>query len=230
VAAVGGFFCSLRPASPKRWRAEGVCCRQMPIPARHHTFDGYLEQLASLSAFLQEHRCMIEQRAFVSEQLDWERDLPRLSASLRALDADQIAQAERDPFAACLPPSLIALQKRADALCAMRDLAPDGAAKRDELLGRHQHASFRINERKRNQINAFYRATCDPLWRSEHEGIVDWCAGKGHLGRQFAAHAPRQTRVSCLERQPSLCEAGKNALGACSRAALRAHRVRRLRA
>lgn len=56
--------------------------------------------------------------------------------------------------------------------------------------------------RKQAQIEAF--TACLPL----HQGpYLEWCAGKGHLGRLVSLH--RKARVSSLELQPQLCEEGR---------------------
>lgn len=62
--------------------------------------------------------------------------------------------------------------------------------------------SNHIPGRKWSQIRAFDQA----LIKSEHP-FVEWCAGKGHLGRLLAFQ--HQQPVLSLELQPQLCEQGQ---------------------
>lgn len=55
--------------------------------------------------------------------------------------------------------------------------------------------------RKQAQIEAF--TACLPAHRGPY---LEWCAGKGHLGRLVSLH--RQAEVLSLELQAPLCEEG----------------------
>jgi len=60
-----------------------------------------------------------------------------------------------------------------------------------------------IKGRKAEQIQAFSEQL-----QGEQLPILEWCAGKGHLGRLLSFH--HQLKVDSLEWQASLCEAGQH--------------------
>ena len=64
----------------------------------------------------------------------------------------------------------------------------------------------RATERKRAQVQALVE-TLAATWPEAPGLVVDWCAGKGHLGRSLAAVLGRP--LLTLERQRRLCEVGQ---------------------
>lgn len=107
----------------------------------------------------------------------WCEALPQLVAELLALDDAQTARLAADDAAR------YELLRRHlpefDEIAALSELpVASGVPLRD--LG--AHFDWAIPGRKRAQIEAFCAAVGRPL-----AGVVDWCAGKGHLGRLIAA-------------------------------------------
>lgn len=70
-------------------------------------------------------------------------------------------------------------------------------------IGQHGvHWAWEIPGRKRQQIEAFAGAVS-----SIHQPVLDWCGGKGHLGRLLALEW--QTPVTTLELDATLCAEGR---------------------
>jgi hypothetical protein len=137
---------------------------------------------------------------------------------------------ESNPFADDTPAWVADAQALADALLALDDAALD-AFELDDVACRHllRGMDSRYSEiedlvsieartsprrsrepahvpgRKWRQIEAFAAAV-----PSEASHWVDWCAGKGHLGRTLAE---RGAEVRCVERDPKLCSEGRRLAG-----------------
>lgn len=80
---------------------------------------------------------------------------------------------------------------------AVQNVAVTGLA--DEVA---PHFSAHIKGRKWQQISAFTQAIAD----DKHD-VLEWCAGKGHLGRLIAK--AQQRSVTSLEWQSALCDSGQ---------------------
>jgi hypothetical protein len=65
--------------------------------------------------------------------------------------------------------------------------------------------AWRVPGRKLQQVAAFAGGVGSLLPRETR--IVDWCAGKGYLGRHLALEGGH--RVVCVEQSPALCDAGR---------------------
>ncbi|MCB9765823.1 MAG: methyltransferase [Alphaproteobacteria bacterium] len=157
-------------------------------------------QSGALSAWLHAHRRVWASRPFREQPARWEADVPEVSAWLRALDDDALTALEADPHRADdAPAPWQAWARRARALTEVPDLAgPALEALDDPGLQR------RVPARKWAQVRAFAALAAARLPEGE---VVDWCAGKGHLGRVLATATGRPARM--LERDPDLCAAGQ---------------------
>jgi hypothetical protein len=162
-------------------------------------------RFTALSAFLAATKPIWSGRPFVVEQLPWEDEHPETAAWLRALSNDAIDRIEAETarfedLAAQAPPRiLLEWRDEADALSAVVPL-PDcarGRAVREQpgQLGRQ------VPDRKWRQVLAFISAALGVLDDSRAE-IVDWCAGKGHVGRTVGVLTGR--RVVLLEQRQAL--------------------------
>jgi hypothetical protein len=127
----------------------------------------------------------------------WCADYPELSAALLALDDASLAALNADDVAArrFLASFLPAL----DALPELIGL-PDRAAAPAPLS---RPAWAFIPGRKAAQIDAFAAAVGAP-----RAPLVEWCAGKGHLGRRFLMAWGGE--ASALERDATLCREGES--------------------
>ena len=127
---------------------------------------------------------------------DWLDARPELASVLLELCEPSVTALEDDPGALreLLAPHLPELDATL-AACEPTALAWPPVELPDRFAGTH------VPGRKWNQIQAFIGAL-PPSRRP----VVDWCAGKGHLGRTLARLGERSVR--CLERQPELARKG----------------------
>jgi len=127
----------------------------------------------------------------------WCERWPLLTTELLRLDDDEAAALNVDGLAA-----LACLSRHvADAgdLAALIELPQRGAPLPLDQDGRW---AWEIPGRKRAQIEAFASAA-----RSAGQPVLDWCGGKGHLGRLLARQW--QVPVRTLEIDQQLCRAGE---------------------
>lgn len=155
------------------------------------------ERFALLDAFLAEHQPLWRPRPFTEALLPWERQHPQLAAWLRSRTLEQAEQDHDQPYRLAAPAPFPALAAHARRLAEVAELPAQRLATLPAAL------RVDVPGRKWQQIEAFagrLRFTERPRhW-------LDWCAGKGHLGRRLAHDgAP----LTCLEREPALVRAGQ---------------------
>lgn len=159
----------------------------------------FLDRFQQLAALLVAHQPLWRLQPFTVEGNPWAAAYPELAAYVEglseaeceALDADpEQLQAELGPL---VSPSLSAQAWRS--LCEVAALSAPPLQPPERL-------SRDIPGRKWQQITAF-AAAAHPFAGP----VVDWCGGKGHLGRVLAwrGHSP----VTTLEWQAALCQAGE---------------------
>lgn len=133
---------------------------------------------------------------FRDERPEWCRRQPALAAALLAIDEATLAalSADDDALRAFLLPWLPALAELPSLLAlAERACAPAPVVR----------AAWNfIPGRKAAQIDAFAAAVGAP-----RAPLVEWCAGKGHLGRRFLMAWGGEARA--LERNAVLCREGE---------------------
>lgn len=163
------------------------------------------ERFLELQALLASHEALWRPPAFQAGLPAWWADRPALASALRGLDEAGLEQLVRDPDAAArwLAPHLPALA-RATGLCALPALPGRTLAACDARL------EAGVPGRKRAQIEAFAAHLPAPA-----APLLEWCAGKGHLGRRLAL--ADGVPVRSLEIDPALCADGQR-LAARSRA------------
>jgi hypothetical protein len=138
----------------------------------------------ALDQLLRHHQGLFRPNPFTQLRLPWEAALPELSRALRGLDEGQLQAWEDDPGADPSSPRLLqSWRARCIEACALRPLSASPA--RPVPLG--------MSDRKRAQVVAF--AQVAEGWAPRP--LVDWCAGKGHLGRYLGA-------ARCVEREAEL--------------------------
>ncbi|WP_041757103.1 methyltransferase [Stutzerimonas stutzeri] len=154
------------------------------------------ERFLALDRFLTEHQSLWRPRPFVCRTLPWEADFPELAAWLRARSLADAEAAHNQPAALTAPepfPQLAAIARQLSQI--------------DELPANHCHPtdhrqSVDVPGRKSLQIQAF-GARLQFSEKPRH--WLDWCAGKGHLGRHLARDG---AALTCLEWDETLVEAG----------------------
>ena len=154
-------------------------------------------RFAALDAFLIEHQGLWRPRPFTHLQLPWEREYPELAQWLRQRTLADAESCHNWPHDLPAPAPFPQLAEQALQLSAV-DRLPTRALE----PARHR-LNVDVPGRKWQQIEAFGAAlnfTHTPgHW-------LDWCAGKGHLGRRLLQ--PGQ-QLTCLEHDPALIASGQ---------------------
>lgn len=160
--------------------------------------DEIAERFAALSRWLVAHEDLWRPASFYGLPVSWEADHPELSRWLRARTRDEVEALERDPFAVEAPGCFTMLHLESSALSAVgplatadRPLAPMGEG-------------CAIPGRKATQIAAFAGVVSAMGLGSAR--LVDWCAGKAHLGRVLANRSGAE--LVAVERDAALVAAG----------------------
>jgi hypothetical protein len=158
----------------------------------------HFERKNRLEALLLGFQALWRPQPFKIETPDWCGERPALTTELLALNDETVYRLAADnagliAFVACHIPELAELAKLIDLPVA------DATIPADEPV----HLFTDIPGRKRSQIEAYAAAIGQPT-----APILEWCSGKGHLGRLLAYRW--QIPVSSLEIDEGLCEAGEN--------------------
>ena len=152
-----------------------------------------LPRFQALDQFLCAHQHLWRPRPFTALSLPWEAEHPELSTWLRQRTLQQAEAA--DPTGAPAPFAQLAAQ--AEQLSHVSEL-PDAG-----LHPANHRLDVNVPGRKWQQIEAFSRRLA---FAHPAQHWLDWCSGKGHLGRRLLQ--PSQ-HLTCLEYDPELVEAGQ---------------------
>lgn len=150
----------------------------------------------ALDSFLFAYQSLWRPRPFTHLQLPWEGRYPELADWLRqrSLSEAEIAHNRPEQLDAPFPfPQLAAEAVELSSIAALPAFNLTPVASR---------MSVDVPGRKWQQIEAF--ASCLEFTRTP-EHWLDWCAGKGHLGRRLTH---QDQSLTCLERDPKLVQAG----------------------
>ena len=153
-----------------------------------------LERFQALDPFIVEHQHLWKPRPFTSLQLPWEAQHPQLSSWLRQRSLED-ADAQLDPSQ--LPAPFPELATQAQHLSELGELPDTGLPPAGHRL------DVGVPGRKWQQIEAFSRRLS---FRQHTQHWLDWCSGKGHLGRRLLQ--PGQ-QLTCLEYDAALVAAGQ---------------------
>jgi hypothetical protein len=158
-----------------------------------------LTRFTRLTDWLQRHQALWRARPFTTPVLAWEADWPELAGWLRArsLADAEAAQSQPAQLLGALEP-FGQLAAEAQELCVLPRWEAAVSPSVPELLHRH------IPGRKWQQITRF-AAVATARTPAPVERWVDWCAGKGHLGRYLARNG---AALTCLEWDETLVQAG----------------------
>lgn len=151
----------------------------------------------ALDAFLIEYQGLWRPRPFTQLQLPWETEHPELSQWLRRRSLAEAEASHNHPHDLPAPapfPQLAAQALRLSAVDKLPAHSLDPA--------RHR-LNVDVPGRKWQQIEAFGAAL---TFAQTPAHWLDWCAGKGHLGRRLLQ--PGQ-RLTCLEYDPALIASGQ---------------------
>ncbi len=156
------------------------------------------KQFLLLDRLLTEQRQLWQFRPFALLDLPWRHSHPRLCRWLEQLQPLQVEAMEQDSDA--LTEQLAAFVAPAKTLAALCRLPQTPRSPPPQplpaWLGNH------VPGRKWQQVQAFEQAIDDPQLP-----LLEWCAGKGHLGRLLAFQ--RRQPVHSLELDARLCQQGQ---------------------
>lgn len=156
------------------------------------------QRFAELDALLRDHQALWREKPFTARHLAWELDHPELARWLRGRSLEQAEAVHNHPEQLLDAPAPFAeLAARA------AELAAVGPLPASVLASLPASFSVDVPGRKWQQIDAF-AASLD--FRQPVRHWLDWCAGKGHLGRRLA-HAG--TPLTCLEYDAALVADGQ---------------------
>jgi hypothetical protein len=180
----------------------------------------YAHRFELLSQLLLTLKPLWQLVAFECKDLPWQQAYPQLANAVNGLEDDEIDAIDADPkrLFECLLPSLKAdlAQSGQDEIVSLLALLdcdfPQLASLRSSLETiadmdcELSHFSAHIKGRKWQQITDFTQA----CFASAPKGlpVLEWCAGKGHLGRLVAK--TQGVSVASLEWQQGLCEQGQS--------------------
>jgi hypothetical protein len=156
-----------------------------------------LERFQALDSFLLSYQHLWRPKPFIHLQLPWESQHPQLAKWLRSRTLAEAEAADNHPELLAAPAPFASLAEQAGALSAV------GALPKQPRPLPNVRLSAGVPGRKWQQISAF--ADC-LQFQQPPQHWLDWCAGKGHLGRLLAQDG---SALSCLEYDPALVAAGQ---------------------
>lgn len=158
-----------------------------------------LARFQALDSFLLQHQALWRPRPFHYLQLPGEAELAELAIWLRSRSLEQAEASDNSPFALPAPAPFPDLARQAQALSLLGEIPSLDSPPRAHAL------SVDVPGRKLAQIQAF--ASHLPF-RQRPMHWLDWCSGKGYLGRWLTQD---DQHLTCLEYDLALIESG-NAL------------------
>ena len=155
-----------------------------------------LARFQALDSFLLQHQAFWRPRPFHHLQLPWETELAELATWLRSRSLEQAEASDNSPFTLSAPAPYPDLARQAQALSQLGEIPSLDSPPRAHAL------SVDVPGRKLAQIQAF---ASHLQFRQRPAHWLDWCSGKGHLGRWLTQD---DQYLTCLEYDPALIESG----------------------
>ena len=134
------------------------------------------ERQQALDALLPVFYDLWHPQPFRENQPDWSLNLPALADELLKLADPDVACLNEDGAAA-----LDLLARHVPAVAEIAGLADLPRRPANALVEQRASWAWEIPGRKRQQIEAFASAS-----QCGADSVIDWCGGKGHLGRLLA--------------------------------------------
>ncbi|MET3051711.1 methyltransferase [Pseudomonas alkylphenolica] len=156
-----------------------------------------LSRFQALDGFLREHQALWRPRPFTHLHLPWEAEHEALATWLRQRSLSEAEAAHNHPEHLPAPAPFPQLATLASQLSEIGELSTI------DLPPASHRLNVDVPGRKWQQIEAF-ASHLDFTQPPRH--WLDWCSGKGHLGRRLL-HAEKQ-QLTCLEYDRVLVEAG----------------------
>ena len=162
------------------------------------TGEDLLARFTALDTFLTAHQALWKPRPFTHLQLPWEASYPELASWLRGRSLQDAENAHNHPAnLADAPEPFASLAELSAELSAVGEL-PGHAL---EAAGHRLNVD--VPGRKWQQIEAFGSRLS---FASQPTHWLDWCSGKGHLGRRLLSTGQQLT---CVEYDPALVASGQ---------------------
>ncbi|WP_278621191.1 methyltransferase [Ectopseudomonas oleovorans] len=155
-----------------------------------------LARFRALDSFLLQHQALWRPRPFHHLQLPWETELAELATWLRSRSLEQAEASDNSPFTLSAPAPYPDLARQAQALSQLGEIPSLDSPPRAHAL------SVDVPGRKLAQIQAF---ASHLQFRQRPAHWLDWCSGKGHLGRWLTQD---DQHLTCLEYDLALIESG----------------------
>lgn len=177
--------------------------------------ENFAERFAALDRFLLDHQNVWRNQPFTQQVLEWEVDYPELSGWLRAQSLEHAERYQLESWqlanTGSAPAAALSQQAKSTPVPApfgdwasqARQLSKIQCLPEREYKTLPETMTRGIPGRKWQQIEAY--AACLPKsWQGSH--WLDWCAGKGYLGRYLAFP---DDCLCCIEHDPALIAAGE---------------------
>lgn len=162
------------------------------------TGEALLARFTALDAFLLEHQTLWKPRPFTHLSLAWETSHPELSSWLRGRSLEDAERAHNRPADLVdAPEPFASLAKLSAQLSAVGELPKHVL----ETAGHRLYVD--VPGRKWQQIEAFASRLS---FAAQPTHWLDWCSGKGHLGRRLLGEGQQLT---CVEYDPALVASGQ---------------------
>ncbi|EUB84387.1 methyltransferase [Pseudomonas sp. GM30] len=162
------------------------------------TGENLLARFTALDAFLIEHQALWKPRPFTHLSLPWEIVYPELASWLRGRSLEDAERAHNHPA------DLIDAPEPFAALAALStELSAVGELPGHTLETPGHRLNVDVPGRKWQQIEAFASRLS---FASPPTHWLDWCSGKGHLGRRLLGTGQQLT---CVEYDPALVASGQ---------------------
>lgn len=162
------------------------------------TGEAILARFTALDTFLTAHQALWKPRPFTHLQLPWEASCPELASWLRGRSLEDAENAHNNPAELFDAPEPFA------SLAALSlELSAMGELPAHSLEAAGHRLNVDVPGRKWEQIEAFASRLS---FASQPKHWLDWCSGKGHLGRRLLGAGQQLT---CLEYDPTLVASGQ---------------------
>jgi len=162
------------------------------------TGEDLLARFTALDAFLIEHQALWKPRPFTHLSLAWEASYPELALWLRGRSLEDAENAHNQPADLADAPEPFASLAALSA-----ELSAVGELPGQTLEAAGHRLNVDVPGRKWQQIEAFARRLS---FASQPTHWLDWCSGKGHLGRRLLGSGQQLT---CVEYDPLLVASGQ---------------------
>lgn len=162
------------------------------------TGEALLARFTALDTFLTAHQALWKPRPFTHLQLPWEASYPELASWLRGRSLEDAENAHNQPAELLDAPEPFA------SLAALSlELSAVGELPAHSLEAAGHRLNVDVPGRKWQQIEAFASRLS---FASQPKHWLDWCSGKGHLGRRLLGTGQQLT---CLEYDSALVASGQ---------------------